>query len=130
VEPGERLELLDAGGLEREQHLAPIVARALASNETARLELVDERDRRVMLEAESLGDGSNRGLAARRQSAQGEQELVLLRLDVGAARGALAEGEEAPELVAKRGEGAVVGARHARHALATVGSERTLLPCF
>jgi len=40
VQPRERLELLDAGWLEHDQHLAAIVARALAPDEAAGLELV------------------------------------------------------------------------------------------
>src|SRR4051812_4851033 len=70
-----------------------------------------------MLDAEPLGDGADGRLLFERQALDGEQELMLLRLDAYAARRLLAEGEEAAELVAKRRERAVVGRGELGHPL-------------
>src|SRR5690606_15252357 len=53
------------------------------------------------------GERADGGPEALRQAAQGEEQLVLLGLDAGLARGLLAEGEELAQLVAEGREQAV-----------------------
>src|SRR4051812_7898171 len=71
------------------------------------LELVDQPDRRVMLDAQSLRDRPNRRAHTARKAANREQHLVLLWLDARVARRLLAEGQELSHLVTKRGKLAI-----------------------
>ena len=89
--------------------LAAVCLAALAQDEAAHFQLVDERDGGVVLHAQALGDGADGRAQALGQAADGEQQLVLLRLDAGVARGLLAEGDELSDLVPEGGQGAVVG---------------------
>ena len=62
----------------------------------------------VVLDLKALGDDPDRGSFVRAQRLEDEQELVLLWLDVGCARGGFAEREEATDLVAQVSQGLVL----------------------
>ena len=115
MKEGELTEQRRAGSRELEEHLATVFGAPLAPNQSALLEFVHEAHGRVVLDAKPLGDVSNRWPRIPRKSLYGEQELVLLRLDAVAARRSFAEREELSDLVAKRGERAIVGERNVRH---------------
>jgi len=82
------------------QDLPAIFEPAFALKQAASLQLVDQCDRRVVLDAQALGDGSDRGPGIPGQAPHGEQQLMLLWFNAGLARGLLAEGEELADLVA------------------------------
>ena len=106
---GKLAQEFGAGGGEAQEHRAPIDRSTFAHDESPGFELIDERDGRVMFDTEPLGDRTDGRLLFERQALDGEQELMLLRLDAQAARRLFAEGEEAAELVAKSRERSVVG---------------------
>jgi hypothetical protein len=125
---GQRREQALACRCQRKQHLAPIRTAACAAHEVASLELVDQRDRRVVTNHEPLGDRPDSRPCVERKSAQRQEQLMLLRLDACGARGLLAERQERTDLEAKRRERSIVRVGEACHLtrLALFG-ERTSL---
>jgi len=69
----------------------------------------------VVLEAHARREGADGGAAVGREAFAREEELMLLRLEPGGARGLLAEAEEQADLEAELCEGAVVGEGGAGH---------------
>lgn len=87
-----------------DDHLSVIAGMPLASHEAAGDEPVDQLDGAVVAHLETLRDRADRREPPSRQALHGEEELVALRLEAGGARRALAEPEEAADLVAELGE--------------------------
>jgi hypothetical protein len=92
-----------------EDDLAPIARAWLLAYEPTRDTSCDELDGAVVLDLQALGDASDRRRLALREATDGEQELVLLRLEARVARGGFAEDDEAPDAIADLGESAVFG---------------------
>jgi hypothetical protein len=90
------------------QHLASINIATVPCRESSLDQAVHQFHRAMMPDLQSLGESPNRRPLCSRQALDGKQELVLLRLDTSGPRFALAEGEEATDLMPKLGQGLVV----------------------
>lgn len=108
---GQALQEAFAPRGELHQRLATVGHIAHAANESARLHAIDELDRAVVPELEALGQRAHVRAHPFRHALHGEQQLMLLRLEPRLTTGALAEAEEAPQLIAELGQRLVVGAR-------------------
>ena len=96
--------------------LTPIVLCLLAADETALRRARRQLDRAVVLNLQALRDHADRGARGGGQAFQRKEELVLLRLDPGAAGRRLAEVEEAANAVADLCERSIVrGSDMRRH---------------
>jgi hypothetical protein len=83
---------------EEELDLAMVVLGARAGDETAGFDAVDELDGAVMLELHALGEHRDAVAVAR---ADGQEKLMLLRLDARGTRCFLTEMQKAPNRVAE-----------------------------
>ena len=92
-----------------ERGLAAVLRARSAFNQAPLHRPLGELDGAVVLDLEALGHLANGRPLAWRQRLEHEQELVLLRLDVGRARLRLAEVQEATDLITELGEGSVLG---------------------
>ena len=101
---GELGEELVAGGQEREQDAATIGGILDALDQPALLEAVDQLAGRVGTQHQTLGERAHRRGCPFGEALQGEEQLVLARLEADGARLLLGEGEEAAQLMAKLGE--------------------------
>jgi hypothetical protein len=86
-------------------HLPAILRVARAHYQPALLGAVDEFDGAVVLKLQPLRQVSNRWLVLTGQPADGQQELILLRMQSPAPRCRLAEMQETAYLVAELGLG-------------------------
>lgn len=93
-----------AFGSQTQQHLTPVVRSAFTNEQCALLQLVDEGDGRMVLDAKSFGDGTDGGTSAIWQSTERQEQLVLLRLDARGTGRLLAERKELSYLVAEGSE--------------------------
>src|SRR5262249_3345847 len=96
---------------DRDDHLAAVRPAVPPDDQPALLAAVDQLDGAVVPQLEPLGERPDGRRNPRRNAADGKEELVLARLDADLGRSVLAEAEEAAELVAEFGEGAVLGER-------------------
>ena len=81
--------------------MAPIISGAQAAEKASFNEAINELDRAVVLELHSLSQNSDRWPGVIRQPSDGQQELILLRLDSCLAGGVFAKSQETTDLVAK-----------------------------
>ena len=95
--------LLSSQG-EVDEHAPLISLIAAALNETALYKAIYQLNRAVMLKLESLGQFPYRRLPSLRQTLQGQQQLVLLRLYASRTGRLLAKVQEAANLVAEFGQ--------------------------
>jgi hypothetical protein len=103
---GDRQESEDGLALrgDLDQHLAVVQGVAVSADQAERRQAVDEPDDGMVLELELPGEGADRRQSVRRKPLDGEQQLVLLRLQSGLAGGPFAEHHEAPQEMAEMGE--------------------------
>jgi hypothetical protein len=95
-----------------DQDDAAIGAAADAANQTSRFEAVEQLDEAVMLQMETLGEVADRGLAIGRSALDGEEQLVVLRLETGGASGLLAQIQEAANLIPELSQGTIFRVLH------------------
>lgn len=91
-----------------DQDLATIAAARRASNEPPRHETIDETDRAVVTDPEPLGQGADRWDPPGGQPFQGEERLVVLRLEPDSTNAAATPLEEAADPVAELGESTIL----------------------
>ena len=92
-----------------DQNAATIVRILMPLDQSACDRAIHQLNGAVMLDQQPIGDVANSGwLLGAGEAAQGEQELVLLRLEPDGMRGTLAKGEESPELQAESGKRVVI----------------------
>jgi len=94
---------------ETHQNLAPVARTAGSSDIAVLFQAVNQFDRGVMLKLHLRRELADGGLYAGPESADGEQKLVLARLQAMSSRLFLAEVEESANLEAKFSQGAVFG---------------------
>lgn len=102
-----------AFGSEVDGDLAAVNSVALPLNQSVGDGTVNQFYRAVMADLQALRDGANAGLDLWRKSADGEQQLVLLRVHAGGAGRLLAEGQKFPDLVPEFGQRLVIDTRDA-----------------
>jgi len=101
-------EQLFAARRHNEPHLAPIGAAARASNPAACFQTAAQLHRAVVTNLEALGQNAHGCFPSAGPPFDGQESLVLLRLDTGRARSALAEIQERANFIAEVGERLVV----------------------
>lgn len=95
-------------GQQCDEYLAAILLGPASSHQTRAFETINQLNRTVMLQLHLLGKGADGGTEVRWQSLDGEEKLVLLRLETGVARGHFAKMQKTPDLVSELGQGAVI----------------------
>lgn len=98
-----------------DMHSATVGGGPLAPDEASPLQPVDEPHEAVMLELQSLCQFANGRLAPLGQPSDGEEELVLLRLQSSGPGRFLATAEKAPQLVPELGQRLVVSVGRRLH---------------
>jgi hypothetical protein len=86
---------------ELDQDLAAIIGGTQAAEISPVHQPIDQLDRAVVLQLHAFGQNADRRFEAVGQPSYGQEQLVLLRLDAGLARGMLAETEKPADLVAQ-----------------------------
>src|SRR5262245_1693600 len=109
VRRGQPAEQRLAAGREADQHLPAVGGAAHPAHEPPLLHPIHQLHRAVVPHLQPLGERSHRRLDPIRDSLDREQQLMLLGLEARVARGLVAEPKEAPKLVAKIRERAIVG---------------------
>lgn len=104
---GEGGQELFAGPCQLHQDGARVSGIGGAADGTAALQAIDQFDGAVMLQKQAAGQFADRGRRSLRQALDGEQQLVLLRLQAGGAGLIFTELQELPQLVAELRESAV-----------------------
>ncbi len=94
----------DLSGVRPDERLAP--------QQQSFFQPIDQLDHAVMAQLHALGQFPNAGFAAGRQTAQGKEQHVLLRLEIRLARGFFAAIQENSYLISKFREGAELRCRH------------------
>ena len=94
---------------EFDEDLASVDECAAPPHEPPLRQAVDQLDGAVVLHLEPLGQLADRRVPAPREALHGEQQLVLARLELRAARLLFREREEPPQLVPQLGEVLVLG---------------------
>jgi len=114
---GETREEAVAAPREPDEDLPAVGSVAMPPDEPAGLHPVDELDRAMVSDVQAVGDLADRRTAVRGQAADGQEELMLPRLEPRPAGDLFAEPEEPSELVPEPGERAVfpVRERPGRH---------------
>lgn len=97
-----------AFGQKRDEYLAPVLLGPASSDQTGALQAIDQLDGAVMLQLHLLRESANSGAQVRWKSLDGKEKLVLLGLKSGIARGHFAEMQEAPDLISKLSQGAII----------------------
>jgi hypothetical protein len=110
--PGEPRENFFAAWGQMQNHLAPVSPGPFPAQELSSFEPVHQLHDAVVAQLQPLGKLADARLAAGGQSAQGQHEQVLLRLEVRVARGFLATVQEDPNLVSEFRKGAKFRGRH------------------
>jgi CIC family chloride channel protein len=100
---------------QRQMDLTAVGVAAAALEEPALGQAVDQADGAVMADLEMLGERADRYRAPPRQAAHGQEGLVLLGSQPHLTGGFLAEMEEAPQRVAKLGQGLDLGVAYRLH---------------
>jgi hypothetical protein len=90
------------------QHLASVGSASAPCRESPVDQPVYQFHRGVMPDLEPLSESPNRRPLSLGKAFDGKQELVLLRLETSGPRFSFAEGEKAPDLMPKLGQGLVV----------------------
>jgi hypothetical protein len=90
-----------------ERYLAAILLARSPVDDTSFDRTSDQLGGAVLLDVETLGDHPDRR-ALRAQGLEYQKKLMLLRFETHLERGGLAERNEAPDLVSKLGQGAVL----------------------
>jgi hypothetical protein len=93
------------------ENLAAVFGAAAAGDEAFAGQTVEQFDSAVVLNLQALSQVADARLLADRLSLDGKHDLILLWLDAGPAGGVLAESLEAADLIAKVGQGLVIGER-------------------
>lgn len=106
-------EFTVAGRRELHQHLAAILPAARAPHQPALFQPVNQFHRAVVLDLKPFGEKADRGSLLCRNAFHGKQCLILLRLESGGARVALAEVQIPPNRIPERGQRLVVESRSA-----------------
>lgn len=101
-----------------DMHSATVGGGPLAPDEASPLQPVDQPHEAVMLELQSLCQFANGRLAPLGQPSDGEEELVLLRLQSSGPGRFLATAEKAPQLVPELGQRPVVSVGQRLHRFA------------
>jgi hypothetical protein len=99
---------LFAASSDDELHLSPISAVARTPNPSGRFQTTAQLDRAVVANLQPLGQGADGRFLSERRSFDCQQRLVLLWLDPCRTRDALAEIQEAANLIAEVRQGLVV----------------------
>ena len=90
---------------EQDHTKLPMIANARrAPDISPRLEPIDQTHGAVMAEKQALGQAADAGIVRIGKSANGQQHLVLLRLEAGGLSGVIAAAEELPDPVAEFGQ--------------------------
>ena len=92
-----------------DQDLAPIETAGRPANEAPMLQTVDQLDRAVMAEHKTFREVTHRGCGAGGNTSQGQQQLMLRRIDPRVARRTLAEVEKLADPISKLRQRPVVG---------------------
>ena len=92
-----------------DQHLAPIICSPEPNQKSAINQAINKPHGAVVLELHSLGQSTDRGMHAVGQTLDGQQKLLLLRLESGLARGIFAKTQKTPDLVTELGHRLEVG---------------------
>jgi len=87
----------------------PVVFSQHATHQSSSGQPVDQLDRAVMLNLQTLSQIGNTSGSAAGHTFYGKQELMLLRFEPGGTGGVFAESEKAANLIAKLGDCLVVG---------------------
>ncbi|HVR17195.1 MAG TPA: hypothetical protein VMS25_12615 [Candidatus Limnocylindrales bacterium] len=103
------LEKLFAVASQLDENLPAVVGAAQAAEQAALDQTVDQFHRAVMLELHPFGQNSDGRFKTLRQTANREQQLMLLRLDASFTRCVFAETQEATDLIAKFRHGFEIG---------------------
>jgi hypothetical protein len=82
-------------------HLTPVFITSTPSHQATRGEAIHQFDGAVMLNLQAFRQFTNSRTNARRQSLEGQQQLMLTRLHAGRLCRFLTEVQKAPELVPK-----------------------------
>lgn len=90
-------------------NLSPIVFVTQTFDVAALFEAVNEFNGAVMFEGKLLGQGADRGRFVLAEAANGQQHLILLRLEALGVSSGIAGTQEEPDAVAQFSEGAVFG---------------------
>lgn len=88
--------------------MTPVLGRRIACNILFGNQPINESDRTVMPDLETLGQIPNRDTIPTGESLDGKQRLVLLRRDAGICRCVLAEAQKPPQRKAECGEGFIL----------------------
>lgn len=99
------------------QYPAPIGGVNLAHDQSLLVEAINQADGAVMTDVEAIGEGADGWRSASRQPLQGQQQLVLLRVQPVGTSGAFAERQEPADLVTELGERLVIRIARAAHLL-------------
>lgn len=98
---------LPASG-EPQQDLAPIFAAARSFQKAVGFQAINELDGAVVLDLQAFGEDADGGVVGSGQSFDGEERLILLRLNSGGAGGLLAQILKAAYLVAEFRQRAII----------------------
>ena len=93
---------------ESDQDLTAIIPARRAAHEPARHEAIDETDCAVVADPESLGQSADGRNSTAGQPLQGEERLMVLRLESGGPSAAATPLEETADAVAELGERAIL----------------------
>ena len=97
----ELAQYLFALGSQRKQHLAPVLASAVPPHVTARRQPVHQFDRAVVLNLHPLRQFADSRTRSRRQTLQGQHQLVLPRFETGFPGSLFAEVKKTADLIAQ-----------------------------
>jgi hypothetical protein len=107
VSHGETPQDSAAFGSEADPDFATVLLAGMAFDQAGMLHPVHQLDRAVMLDEQPRCDFADSRVGILRQAVDGEQSLMLLRLDAVFLRGGLAEMQEASDLAPKLGKIAI-----------------------
>lgn len=94
-----------------QQHLAAVLTIARSLQKAMRFEAIHELAGAMMLDLKAFGEESHGGAGGCRQTFNGKQSLILLRLYTRSARGLLAQILKTPHFVSKFRQCAIVNVR-------------------
>ncbi len=107
---GEPLQLGFACRRQKHEHLAPIRHTLLAANQPLRLRAVNQPNHTVLAHLQALGQLGDAGVVSSGEALDREQQLMLLGCHPFASCRLFAKAQEAPDRIAKRGDGLIVRA--------------------
>lgn len=98
-----------AAACQAQQDLAAVLAIADPLQKAMRFEAVGKFNGAVMLDLKTFGKQTHSGAGRSRQTLNGKQRLILLRLNAGRAGRLFAQILKAAHLISKFGQGAIIG---------------------